>query len=358
MVEKLLKLLGRPVWAKLKPKIVADVSRTLDLQHIQPLRQKIAELDAALQAAQAGFHARLADLPQGSGAAPHSSPRGHLYVPNAALSNVRSSGPFMPYSTCSTADFFHPRYLELCDLLRHPHRFHRKLWEWIFIIHHLQTAGVLAEGKRGVVFGVGLEKLPALFASLGAAITATDAPQEIGAASGWATTGQHSQSLAQLRCPDLIADALFDQRVDYRVCDMNHIDPGLTDYDFTWSSCCFEHLGSLEAGMQFVINSVEKTLKPGGIACHTTEYNLSSNDDTADSGDTVIYRKRDMEELAQRLRDRGHEVQPFIVAPDSHVLDFYVDMPPHDHSGPHLKVRLDQYVATSVGLVIKRGAAP
>jgi hypothetical protein len=262
--------------------------------------------------------------------------------------------PFMAYSTCSAADFLHPRFSELAALFGHPVRYHRKLWEWVFIIHHLQEAGVLKEGKRGIVFGVGREALPALFAKFGAEVLATDAPDDIGEESGWKQTDQHSAALSQIRYTHVVDGDVFDRKVSMRTCDMNNIDPALTDFDFTWSSCCFEHLGSLEAGALFVINSVEKTLKVGGTAVHTTEFNMSSNDETVTEGGTVIYRKRDIDDLVRRLEERGHHVQPFKVAPDSHFLDWYVDVPPYAHD-PHLKLRLGKFVATSVGLVITRG---
>jgi hypothetical protein len=262
--------------------------------------------------------------------------------------------PFMAYSTCSAADFLHPRFAELAALFGHPVRYHRKLWEWVFIIHHLQEAGVLKEGKRGIVFGVGREALPSLFAKFGAEVLATDAPDDIGEESGWKQTDQHSAALSQIRYNHVVDGDVFDRKVSMRTCDMNNIDPELTDFDFTWSSCCFEHLGSLEAGALFVINSVEKTLKVGGTAVHTTEFNMSSNDETVTEGNTVIYRKRDMDDLVRRLEERGHHVQPFKVAPDSHFLDWHVDVPPYAHD-PHLKLQLGKFVSTSVGLVITRG---
>lgn len=106
--------------------------------------------------------------------------------------------------------------------------------------------------------------------------------------------------------------------------------------------------------MQFVVNAVEKTLKVGGVAVHTTEFNLSSNEDTVETGDTVIYRHRDLTELIKRLEDRGHIVQPLTIAPDTHCWDFYVDVPPYTTT-PHLKLMLGKYVATSVGIVVQRG---
>jgi len=102
-----------------------------------------------------------------------------------------------------------------------------------------------------------------------------------------------------------------------------------------------------------VIESVEQTAKPGGVAVHTTEFNFSSNDDTIESGPTVLYRRCDMESLVQRLSDLGHDVQPFVIAPDLHFLDFHVDLPPFSDQ-PHLKLKFGKYVATSAGVAIRK----
>jgi SAM-dependent methyltransferase len=216
-----------------------------------------------------------------------------------------ATSPFMQYSSCSAADMLHPRYSELSSLLSHPPVFHRKLWEWIFIIHHLLEAGAIEPGKQGLCFGVGSEALPALFAARGAAVTATDAPPDISESSGWVKSGEHAASRESLRKPNICPNDRFDDLVTYRYCDMNDIDLGLTGYDFAWSSCCFEHLGTLEAGMQFVINCVDRCLKPGGIAVHTTELNLSSDENTLTSGGTVLYRRRDILELVRQLAAKG-----------------------------------------------------
>jgi hypothetical protein len=122
-------------------------------------------------------------------------------------------------------------------------------------------------------------------------------------------------------------------------------------FDFTWSACALEHLGSLDAGMDFILESM-KTIKPGGVAIHTTEFNVSSEDSTIEIGDTVLYRKKDLEKLIQKARMEGFEIdmdwnyggQP---------LDYYVDIPPYQHN-PHLKLLLSGYTATSVGLIISK----
>lgn len=276
------------------------------------------------------------------------------FLPMPPFHTSTADAPFMQFSTCSTVDFLHPRYLEICSLFRHPFQWHRKLWEWVFVVHHLLESGVVKPGSKGLVFGVGNERLPAMFAGMGASIVATDAPDDVSEKSGWKASGQHFSNLQALRCTDIVDGDVFDAKVSYQTCDMNNIGPELAGFDFNWSSCCFEHLGDLEAGMQFVINAVEKTLRVGGIAVHTTEYNLSSNDATSDTGVTVIYRHRDLVELVQRLRDRGHIVQPFLAAPASHYWDFHVDVPPYAQQ-PHLKLLLQQHIATSAGIVVQRG---
>lgn len=305
----------------------------------------------SLRAEVAGLKHQVALLEQTLDARVSKALRDHLYLPQP--SHWSADKPFLPFSTCSAADFLHPRYAEICGILAHGLQFHRKLWEWIFVYHHLNEMGVLKDGNRGIGFGVGQERLPAVFANRGVSVLATDAPPEIGVSSGWTETGQHSDSLAELKFPEIVSDAVFDAKVSHRFCDMNAIEDDLTEFDFTWSCCSFEHLGSLEAGMQFVINSVEKSLKPGGVAVHTTEFNLSSNDDTIESGHTVLYRRRDLEELVERLRGAGHDVQPFIIAPDSHFLDFHVDLPPYADA-PHLKIKFGEHVTTSAGIVVRK----
>jgi hypothetical protein len=93
----------------------------------------------------------------------------------------------------------------------------------------------------GLGFGVGIERLPCFFASFGANITATDAP----AGANWNASDNPSDHKNWLFYPELISRILFDERIFFQYCDMNDIPNHLTGYDFCWSSCCFEHLGSL-----------------------------------------------------------------------------------------------------------------
>jgi hypothetical protein len=275
------------------------------------------------------------------------------FLPSPEVFQTDPSEPFMAHSTCTSRDFLHPEYARICALLEEPIVFHRKQWEWVFIAHHAFRACRLGVGKRCLGFGVGTEKLPAVFAEAGAFVTATDAPSEIGIKSGWTIGNQFAQGTQSLPTLKRLSREAFEQRVEFRICDMNHIEPSLASYDFCWSACAFEHLGDLEKGLEFVRKSVE-TLKVGGLAVHTTELNLSSNTRTLESGPTVLYRRRDIEAVSAELRSLGHKVSDLHIALDSFAPDDYVDVPPYLHV-PHLKLEVGGFVTTSVGLVIERG---
>jgi len=272
------------------------------------------------------------------------------------VSTPRPSSPdvFIADSTCAARDFFHDRFGEICRILGMEPTLHRKIWEFCYIYQRLEAQGLLVPGRRGLGFGVGAEPLPSAFARLGVKITATDAPPEIGYAEGWLATHQFGQSKEKLFHSKIVDRDSFDRNVSFSICDMKNIDENLKDFDFCWSACCFEHLGSLANGLEFVQNSVEKTLIIGGVACHTTEFNISSNDETVDRGPTVLYRKKDIEDFLELMRNRGHYVEQFRISDDINILDTYVDLPPYKQS-PHLKLRMGQFTTTSAGIMIRRG---
>jgi|GEM_PF-652346 len=278
----------------------------------------------------------------------------NLHIPDIGI-HPPITEAFMEYSTVSAADFYNPSFRALCAELGLSPMLHRKYWEWVFVLHHAKRLGVVGSGKRALGFAVGQEPLPSALAALGTRVVATDAPPELGESKGWRKTSEHSSSLAETHKPDLIDWGAYQRLATAQPCDMTNIDPTLTGFDLCWSCCSFEHLGDIEAGLRFVEESVERTLAVGGVAIHTTEFNLSSNDDTVESGATVLYRLRDMEAFVERMRSRGHHVEPLRVAPDAHVLDFFVDTPPYE-APVHLKLRLMGYTSTSVALIIRCGS--
>jgi len=232
-------------------------------------------------------------------------------------------------------------------------RYHRKMWEDIFICQSLYERGFLKDSSRGIGFGVGEEPLPDLFASYGCHIMATDLAADASKAKGWIDTGQNAAGdLNRLRKRHFCDDDDFFNRVEYQNVDMNNIPNSLNDFDFCWSTCALEHLGSLKHGMDFIINSM-KTLKAGGIAIHTTEYNLYSNDETIETEDLSIYRKKDIIELSNRLKEEGYKVEPIDWFIGNAIYDGFIDLPPYSDKKIHLRLLIDKYPCTSIGLIIR-----
>jgi hypothetical protein len=253
---------------------------------------------------------------------------------------------------CTAAQFDEPDYAAWCATIGEAPRPHRKQWEFCWILAALRAANVIRPGARALGFGVGTEPLPAMLAANGVEVVATDAPLEVIAGDGWQSTNEHASDLMALFRRALIDEASFRARVTFRPVDMNAIPADLRGFDACWSSCCFEHLGGIAQGLDFVENSLE-TLRPGGVAVHTTEFNLASNEATLETPGLSYFRRKDIEALLDRLAARGHTVWPLNLHPGDSPLDAYIDTPPY--ALPHIKLEALGQVSTSIGLVVQRG---
>lgn len=254
---------------------------------------------------------------------------------------------------CRQADLCTDAYRYWMARMKLPPMMNRKYWEWFFLTQALRERDMLRPGRTGLGFGVGNEPLSALFASMGADILATDSPADDAAAGGWVQTGQHAADLQALNMAGICPQDQFGTRVRFRTVNMNAIPAELEgQFDFCWSSCCFEHLGSLEHGLRFVEESM-RTLKPGGVGVHTTEYNISSNDRTFESPTLSIYRRCDLEKLIDRLQRAGHNVAVVDWEVGDGLADAYVDLPPYG-TDPHLRLKILEHTVTSIGLVLTR----
>lgn len=228
-------------------------------------------------------------------------------------------------------------------------RFCRKQWEFVYILRVLQLHGMLKEGIRGIGFGVGKEPLSAVLAKHGVQVLATDLDSNYAKSRLWATSGQHAQKLEDLKSCNICDEDTFSRRVRFEAVDMNKIPETFRGFDFCWSACAFEHLGSINSGIKFVRNSLN-CLKPGGVAVHTTEYNCYSDARTIRYGATVLFRMRDLLKLGADLRAQGHGIQ-FNLFQGNDPVDLHVDVPPYAFD-PHLKIELRKFVTSSIGLLV------
>lgn len=244
--------------------------------------------------------------------------------------------------------------------------FHRKVWELAYVLQAIYEHGYLHAAARGLGFGCGMEPVPSYLASQGVAVTVTDLPHEEAEKKGWIATNQHLQARDSIFFPHLVERADFDRLVHVETADMNDIPDHLVDYDFCWSMCAIEHLGSIDKGLAFIENSL-RTLKPGGLSVHTMEFNVENEGPTIDNWPTVLFQKRHLEAVAGRLRAQGHEVAELNYGLGDRPMDKFIDLPPWNYDLPvdfqkfiseplHLKLGIDGFVATCFGLIVKKRA--
>lgn len=260
----------------------------------------------------------------------------------------------IPVSQVATnAQFLEPLYSQWCEKIKTERKFHRKQWEYIYILRCLEINNMIEPGKKGIGFGVGFEPIAPYLAAEGVYSIASDLSLEEAKLQGWVDTNQYTKKLEDLEWFGIAKLDELKKFILFENLDMNDIPPRHLNgtYDFTWSACALEHLGSIQNGLEFILNSL-KCLKRGGIAVHTTELNLSSNKDTLETGNTVIFRKKDFEELRDLVEKQGCTMELNFTSGDSRLDEFY-DVPPYSEFN-HLKLQLSKYITTSFGICIKK----
>lgn len=266
--------------------------------------------------------------------------------PTPTLDNITSQ-------LCTGEQMLSKTFHRLSWEMQSPPRFSRKQWEFAYILAAFQNIRGLSAGDQAIGFGCGLEPIPAILAKNGIHVVATDLEASSAQSKGWVDTLQNSGNLENIQQQSrrIIKRDIFQRYVKYRSIDMNEIPENLEKFDLIWSACALEHLGSLEHGIRFILNS-SKHLAPGGIAVHTTEFNLSSDEDTLNEPECCIFRKQDILNLQDRLFKNGFYLEPVNFNSGSLNVDEYIDFPPYRMS-PHLKLKLGGYVVTSIGLIIR-----
>ncbi len=253
-----------------------------------------------------GRHPELAALLQKRSWGESFDPARSLFLglnhPTPTLQNPRSQ-------LCTESQLGEPAYKAWCDALRESPALDHRQWERVYILQALAVRGVLEPSRRGLGFGSPSGRLAAVMADRGCEIVAS--------------------------------------------VDRNSVSPELANFDFIWSNGVVERMGSLRRSVDFVADAM-RCLKRGGVAVHTIPFNLTSNYQTVEAPDLVVFRRYDVEQLIQALERAGHAVAAANLNPGSGPADCYVDLPPY-RGDPHLRVRHDRYVLTSLGLIVERG---
>lgn len=227
-----------------------------------------------------------------------------------------------------------------------------KFWQNAAICQVLKENDVLKKNSKGIGFGVGNERLPALFANLGISVTASDQDFKTPKAKLW-QDGELAKNIDSLNIFNISTKDKIMRHVDFKQIDMTKIPKNtFNKYDFVWSNCSLGHLGSVGAGMNFIEDSLN-CLKPGGVAVHTTEVNILSDTKTLKSGDTVIFRLKDLYQLFTKLTKQGYVCKPLDFNLGDTSQDFRITMLPK-FGNDFSKIQIGNHLATQVILIIKK----
>lgn len=265
--------------------------------------------------------------------------------------------------SCNRADFTTKWYKRWAkellqdDAHREEYDLHaNKFWQNAVMTQLLHERGMLKKGKKAVGFGVGRERLPALFAKYGVQVMATDQDFQTTKADHWAAR-ELATSAYSLNKLGICPRKQFAELVDYMPVDMTQVPEELHEqYDFLWSNCALGHLSSIPEGLRFIEESL-RCLKPGGWAVHTTEVNVLSNRDTVVDGDTVIFRLKDLHELQARLLQKGYIMQPLRLTLGEMPEDKRISLSPQ-FGNDYSKIQFRDHLLTQVVLVVHKPTEP
>jgi hypothetical protein len=245
---------------------------------------------------------------------------------------------------CTAAQFDDPAFAEIMGAMGLQPTRTRAKWEHAWIVSVLATEGMIAPGRRGLAVDVGRERIAALVASRGGEVLAVGAEED--------TPRAIEARRSQLFHPEIVHIEDFDRLVRFAPFDPGAIGsfPEAT-MDFCYTIGMPGRLRSIEATLAFLEASLAP-LRPGGLALHCIDFNLSSDKTTWELPNLVILRRCDIEALAERLAPAGHRILPFNTHPGSDLMDEQVTAPPATTRGHRQRHGL--VVATSFGLAIRK----
>lgn len=258
--------------------------------------------------------------------------------------------PDLDRVTCQMAthlQYSDPVYAEIIEAMNLKHEASRWQWEQVWIVSVLATAGLIGLGRRILGLDIGNQRLPALLASRGVEVMVADPP----------TPTEDLERRRLIRASDLFHPEIvnfddFGRLLRWEMFGPETLPAELHGmFDAVWSTGVIEQLGPRERAMAAIKDTLA-CLKPGGIAAHSVVLNIASDTMAPNRPDYAVFRRSDIEALAQELRAEGHSIE---------TLNFHPGLAPEDDevfSGPgsqqRPKWRHGAHVLTTFGLVIRK----
>lgn len=223
------------------------------------------------------------------------------------LGNLESNSDWQS-EVISQRRFTERNFFIWMNLLREQPKLHSKQFQNYAILEAANSVVLNSENKRSAIgFGVGIEPIPTALAKIGYDVIATDY-LDGNIASDWKNTDQLINTPEDLNSRGILTPEEFKRSVKFMNLDMNRIpDEFNENFDFVWSSCALGHIGGYQNGLDFIKNST-RLLKPGGIALHSTELDVSPGTEKFESPNLSLYREEDIERLFMEIKDLGFNV--------------------------------------------------
>ena len=167
---------------------------------------------------------------------------------------------------CDATDWFDPAFERIirAELEEEP-RFHRKQWEFVQIFRTLESLGFLNGQSRGLSMGGGEERLLYAVARRAGHLTVTDLCESDSAWAG-ARTDDPDRSLKAAAPFAVDPSCLTARRMDMRTLEFDD-----ASFDFCYSSCAIEHIGTYHDFLEH-LQEVRRVLKDDGVYVLTTEF--------------------------------------------------------------------------------------
>jgi len=172
---------------------------------------------------------------------------------------------------CDATDWFDPDFERIVrtELEEEP-RFHRKQWEFVQIFRTLEALGYLNPRSRGLSMGGGEERLLYAVARRAGHLTVTDL-YESGSLWDGARTDTPDRSLKAAAPFAIDPSRLTARRMDMRALEFDD-----ASFDFCYSSCAIEHIGTDDDFLEH-LREVRRVLKDDGVYVLTTEFHYGAD---------------------------------------------------------------------------------
>jgi SAM-dependent methyltransferase len=218
---------------------------------------------------------------------------------------------------------------------------HRKPYEFTQLLYGCRRLGVLREAASFLSVGAGHEHVLYWLANHVRRVVATDRYEGV-----WQGARAREGDPAVLENPDQYApfpyrrDHLEFMRMDGRALQFPD-----DSFDVTYSLSSIEHFGGLDGATQ-TMREMARVLKPGGVLAIATEYVIAGPacDETFQPAEVAALVRQSGLALVEPIDElvyRRYEAEP-------------VDLKRDPYQSPHMTVRLDDTIFTSVMLFLRK----